>query len=175
MFFYNCSGITSVSIPSSVTKVGWAAFYGCSHLEELVLPSSLQTIGDNGFAACSNLKRIIVSAAIPPTIEAKTFYEVDRSIPVYVPEGSLEAYKADAYWSEFRLYDNDPSGIISPQKDNSGCYAANGLLYNPSGADLNVYNMQGVLIYTGNATEIELPSRGIYILKTPTATRKVVL
>lgn len=173
--FYNCCLLQELALPEGVTEIGEAAFYGCSQLEELVLPSSLQTIGDNGFAACSNLKRIIVNAAIPPTIEAKTFYEVDRSIHVYVPEGSLEAYKADAYWSEFRLYDSDPSGIISPQKDNSGCYAANGLLYNPGGADLNVYNMQGVLIYTGNATEIELPSRGIYILKTPTATRKVVL
>ena len=116
-----------------------------------------------------------MNAAIPPAIEAKTFYEVDRSIPVYVPKGSLEAYKADTYWSEFRLLDDDPATVLSLEVDNSGCYAANGMLYNPNGVSLNVYNMQGTLIYTGNATKIEMPAKGIYILKTPTTTEKIVL
>ena len=173
--FYNCHQLQELNIPEGVTEIGDAAFYGCTYLEDLVLPSSLQTIGDNCFSLCSKLGRIIVNAAVPPVIEAKTFYEVDRSIPVYVPKGSLEAYKADTYWSEFRLLDDDPATVISPEADNSGCYAANGMLYNPNGVSLNVYNLQGVLIYTGNATKIEMPAKGIYILKTPTATEKVVL
>ena len=173
--FYNCHQLQELNIPEGVTEIGDAAFYGCSYLEDLVLPSSLQTIGDNGFSLCSKLGRIIVNAAVPPVVEAKTFYEVDRSIPVYVPKGSLEAYKADTYWSEFRLLDDDPATVLSPEADNSGCYAANGMLYNPNGVSLNVYNMQGVLIYTGNATKIEMPAKGIYILKTPTTTEKVVL
>lgn len=173
--FYNCHQLQELNIPEGVTEIGDAAFYGCTYLEDLVLPSSLQTIGDNCFSLCSKLGRIIVNAAVPPVIEAKTFYEVDRSIPVYVPKGSLEAYKADAYWSEFRLLDDDPATVISPEADNSGCYAANGMLYNPNGVSLNVYNLQGTLIYTGNATKIEMPAKGIYILKTPTTTEKVVL
>lgn len=173
--FYNCHQLQELNIPEGVTEIGNAAFYGCTYLEDLVLPSSLQTIGDNCFSLCSKLERIIVNAAIPPAIEAKTFYEVDRSIPVYVPKGSLEAYKADTYWSEFRLLDDDPATVISPEEDNFGCYAANGMIYNPNGVSLNVYNLQGVLIYTGNATKIEMPAKGIYILKTPTTTEKVVL
>ena len=173
--FYNCHQLQELNIPEGVTEIGDAAFYGCSYLEDLVLPSSLQTIGDNGFSLCSKLGRIIVNAAVPPVVEAKTFYEVDRSIPVYVPKGSLEAYKADAYWSEFRLLDDDPAAVLSPEADNSGCYAANGMLYNPNGVSLNVYNLQGVLIYTGNATKIEMPAKGVYILMTPTTTEKVVL
>ena len=173
--FYNCHQLQELNIPEGVTEIGDAAFYGCTYLEDLVLPSSLQTIGDNCFSLCSKLGRIIVNAAVPPVIEAKTFYEVDRSIPVYVPKGSLEAYKADAYWSEFRLLDDDPATVISPEADNSGCYAANGMIFNPNGVSLNVYNMQGVLIYTGNATKIEMPAKGVYILKTPRATEKVVL
>ena len=173
--FYNCHQLQELNIPEGVTEIGDAAFYGCSYLEDLVLPSSLLTIGDNCFSLCSKLGRIIVNAAVPPVVEAKTFYEVDRSIPVYVPKGSLEAYKADTYWSEFRLLDDDPATVLSPEADNSGCYAANGMLYNPNGVSLNVYNMQGVLIYTGNATKIEMPAKGIYILKTPTTTEKVVL
>lgn len=173
--FYNCHQLQELNIPEGVTEIGDAAFYGCSYLADLVLPSSLQTIGDNCFSLCSKLGRIIVNAAVPPVVEAKTFYEVDRSIPVYVPKGSLEAYKADTYWSEFRLLDDDPATVLSLEADNSGCYAANGMLYNPNGVSLNVYNMQGVLIYTGDATKIEMPAKGIYILKTPITTEKVVL
>ena len=33
--FYNCSGLTSVTIPSSVRSIGWGAFYGCSGLKKI--------------------------------------------------------------------------------------------------------------------------------------------
>lgn len=173
--FYNCHQLQKIAIPEGVTEIDDAAFYGCSYLEDIVLPSSLQTIGDNCFSLCSKVGRIIVNATTPPAVEAKTFYEVNRSIPVYVPKGSLEAYKANPYWSEFRLLDEDPASVDAPTADNSGCYAANGMLYNPNAAEISVYNMQGVQIYSGNAPEVKMPSKGIYILKTPTSSEKVVL
>ena len=27
--FYDCTGLTSITIPNSVTEIGWSAFYGC--------------------------------------------------------------------------------------------------------------------------------------------------
>ena len=42
-----------------------------------------------------------VKALVPPTIHSKTFYEVNRKIPVYVPDEVVEDYKADPYWKEF--------------------------------------------------------------------------
>ena len=101
--FYNCHELQNLEIPEGVTYIGDGAFYGCVYLEGLSLPSSVQSIGDNCFALCSKLQKIIVNAPVPPSIQAKTFYDVNRQIPVYVPEESVNAYKNDAQWSEFNI------------------------------------------------------------------------
>ncbi len=99
--FYNCHELQQLEIPEGVTEVGAAAFYGCVYLEDLTLPSTVQSIGDNCFALCSKLKEITCLATVPPTIEAKTFYDVNRAIPLYVPETSINDYANDTYWGEF--------------------------------------------------------------------------
>jgi hypothetical protein len=102
-----------LDIPEGVTEIGDGAFYGCTYLEEMVLPSSVQEIGDNTFALCSKLKKITVNSLTPPTIQAKTFYDVKRQIPVYVPDESVDEYEGDTYWQEFNIQgiSNMPTGI----------------------------------------------------------------
>ena len=46
--FYGCSGLTSLTIPSSVTSIGGEAFRDCSGLTSLTIPSSVTSIGDSG-------------------------------------------------------------------------------------------------------------------------------
>ena len=50
--FYGCSGLTSFTIPSSVTSIGDWAFYGCSGLTSLTIPSSVTSIGEDAFRGC---------------------------------------------------------------------------------------------------------------------------
>jgi hypothetical protein len=54
--FYGCSGLTSLTLPSSVTTIGYYAFYGCSGLTSLTLPSSATEIDVHAFDHCNNLK-----------------------------------------------------------------------------------------------------------------------
>ena len=99
--FYNCHSLRSLTLPEGVEEVGLAAFYGCTYLNELTIPSTMKKIADNGFAGCEKLGTMYVNALVPPTIEAKTFEDVNRATPVFVPKGTLERYQADEYWSEF--------------------------------------------------------------------------
>ena len=99
--FYNCHSLRSLTLPEGVEEVGLAAFYGCTYLKELTIPSTMKKIADNGFAGCEKMQTMYVNALVPPTIEAKTFEDVDRATPVFVPKGTLERYQADEYWSEF--------------------------------------------------------------------------
>ncbi len=101
--FYNAHELQNLEIPEGVTEIGDGAFYGCTYLEEMVLPSSVQSIGDNCFALCAKLTKITCNAVTPPAIEAKTFFDVKRQIPVYVPDEAVSAYENDTYWQEFDI------------------------------------------------------------------------
>ena len=103
--FYNCHDLTEIQLPQGVTEIGDGAFYGCVFATQLSLPASVVTIGDNAFALCSKLDEIHVNAVLPPDIMAKTFYEVSRETPVYVPEESIDIYKNHIYWGELNIID----------------------------------------------------------------------
>lgn len=40
--FYQCSGLTSIAIPDSVTLIGWAAFYGCNALKTITFEGTTE-------------------------------------------------------------------------------------------------------------------------------------
>ena len=62
--FYNCSGLTSLSLPSGITSIGWEAFSGCSGLTSLSLPSGLTSIDFNAFSGCSGLTSLSLPSGI---------------------------------------------------------------------------------------------------------------
>ena len=47
--FEGCTGLTSVTIPNSVTTIGGSAFYGCSGLISVTIPYSVTSIGSGAF------------------------------------------------------------------------------------------------------------------------------
>ena len=62
--FYNCTGLTSLSLPSGITSIGSKAFSGCSGLTSLSLPSGLTSIGYNAFSGCSGLTSLSLPSGL---------------------------------------------------------------------------------------------------------------
>ena len=62
--FSDCSGLTSLTIPSSVTSIGEYAFDGCSGLTSLTIPSSVTSIGESAFDGCSGLTSLTIPSSV---------------------------------------------------------------------------------------------------------------
>ena len=58
--FYNCSSLTSITIPKGVTSIGNHAFYGCKSLESANIPEGVTSIGTEAFANCISLTSITI-------------------------------------------------------------------------------------------------------------------
>ena len=61
--FENCKSLTSITIPSSVTSIGYRAFDGCESLTSIAIPSSVTNIGDYAFIWCYSLTSITVDGS----------------------------------------------------------------------------------------------------------------
>ena len=62
--FGGCIGLTSVTIPSSVTSIGGSAFSGCKGLTSVTIPNSVTSIGGRAFAVCSGLTSITIPNSV---------------------------------------------------------------------------------------------------------------
>lgn len=126
--FYR-TGLTSITIPNSVTKIGYGAFSNCSALTEIEFPSSVTHI-DQAFFKCNNLTKVVIPGSVTDIVESafwncaklntivnlsptpqdfghEIFEGLDKNqATLYVPWASVSYYQSDSYWGEF--------GVILP-------------------------------------------------------------
>ncbi len=62
--FGNCSGLTTITIPGSVTSIGEYAFYNCSSLTNITIPDNVTSIGDSTFEGCSSLTSVTIPDSV---------------------------------------------------------------------------------------------------------------
>ena len=57
-----CTGLTSITIPNSVTSLGVFCFYGCTGLTSITIPNYVTSLGIECFAYCTRLESIEVES-----------------------------------------------------------------------------------------------------------------
>ena len=125
--FFGNQLITAVSFPSTLRVICKEAFFDCK-IKNPVFNQGLEAIEDNAFYRVSEMgdtlsfpsslnrlgaqvfdgvytpKCIEVYNPVPPKIESNTFeFAWQFRVAFHVPEGSLEAYKADPLWAKYTI------------------------------------------------------------------------
>ena len=142
--FLNCRGLTNFTIPSGVTKIGAGAFFCCYGLISLTIPSSVTAIGSQAFNACSELTSIYAYMEKLPETGSNLFLGCDeKKCTVYVPKGTGDAYFRSAEFGYFyNIVEFDATGIdkvaISTNAKEVSRYSANGQRLSAPAKGLNI-------------------------------------
>lgn len=118
-------------ICTSNDKLGDYAFYGCSGLTSLTLPSSVTAIGDRAFNYCSELTSIYAYMEKLPETGSNLFLGCDeKNCTVYVPKGTGDAYFRSSFGYFDKIVEFDATGIdkvaTSTNVKEVSRYSANG-------------------------------------------------
>ena len=153
-------------------SIGEYAFEGHT-FTSITLPDGLTSIGNDAFYDCSSLTSITSKNTTPPTVgNGYTFNEVSKSIPVYVPAESVEAYKSAAYWYEFMYIqpiDEIPSSIIDSTTGSITVRISNNKIVVEGTDNYIIYSISGQ-----NLGKTESVEKGIYIVVVNGKSYKVV-
>ena len=79
-----CSGLTSITIPNSVTNIGQNAFWWCSGLTSVTIPESVTTIGYSAFNGCTGLTSVTIQKGVT-NIDSSVFYGCTSLTSVTIP------------------------------------------------------------------------------------------
>lgn len=105
--FYK-SAITSITIPESVTTIQRAAFDNCKNIKSITVPSNVTVIWNWAFRYLTGLESFTCLATMPPALSKNAgdtnpldIFNATPAVPIKVPAGSVEAYKAAEGWSQY--------------------------------------------------------------------------
>lgn len=85
--FYECTGLTEVTIPESVTSIGDYAFQDCRGLISVTIPNSVTIIGRETFSNCRGLTSVTIGNSVT-SIGYSAFYKCTSLKEVIIVDGT---------------------------------------------------------------------------------------
>lgn len=107
--FSRCTALTSITFPAQVTELGEGAFNDCTALSSVTIPATLTSLHNEAFDGCYGLSELVLEGSEVKTLNSawsSTYaYEFTQGFcHIYVPDALVSSYKADETWSSLADY-----------------------------------------------------------------------
>lgn len=147
-------GTFNTIIPNTVTSIGDNAFNDINSLTSIVIPESVTSIGQYAFRFCNSLAEVVCKAKVAPQLKSDAFSnDILSKATLYVPEESVESYKADGEWKKFSDIQPLPYAYINISAAEKTTYC--------SEHALDFTNIEGAKAYIASGFS---PSTGVVLL-----------
>ena len=129
--FFDCTSLTSITIPNGVTSIGDYAFRDCSSLTSITIPDSVTSIGESAFGWCTSLTSITIPNGVT-SIGDYTFWNSTSLTSITIPN-SVTWIGGSAFYGCSSLI------AIDIATDNEYYTSVNGVLFNKDKTELICY------------------------------------
>ena len=129
--FYECSNLTSITIPSGLTSIGEQAFGNCTGLTSITIPSGFISIGDYAFWNCTGLTSITIQNGVT-SIGTGAFWNCTGLTSITIPS-SVTSIGVNVFYNCTGLTD------ITVDSNNSSFCSESGVLFNKDKTTLIYY------------------------------------
>ncbi|MBP5366540.1 MAG: hypothetical protein J6Y82_11600 [Bacteroidales bacterium] len=141
----------------------------------ITLGKYITEIKKNAFKGFVNITTITLNCEAVPTVASDAFTDcaVDEII-VNVPDALYSQYKSSTWASIFAhiVSPSNPTAVEEVSIENAK--VVNMKILFGQEVEVEVYSITGAPIYKGIASEVSLPEKGIYIIRSGNKTKKVV-
>ena len=155
----------------TIASIGGYAFAGCPGLTSVTIPNTVTTINQNAFNGCTGLKTIECKATTPPALGDNAFTSYDATL--VVPSSSESVYKSAAGWSNFKFKEESSETPGSGENSGEDSGSDNSGSDNTYGLACKILNSTDVAIIAGSEKytgDIVIPSQVTISGKTYTVT-----
>jgi hypothetical protein len=127
-------------------RLAKGAFEGCTGLTSVTIPNSVTNIGDNAFEGCTKLLTIVSLIQNPFAIDESTFDDNEYyNSTLYVPVGTKSKYQTTNYWNKFtHIVEGIPTGIKAVKQEEATeteRYTTGGQVINKPQKGINIIRM----------------------------------
>ena len=129
--FFDCTSLTSITIPNGVTSIGDYAFRDCSSLTSITIPDSVTSIGESAFGWCTSLTSITIPNGVT-SIGDYAFWNCTSLTSITIPN-SVTWIGGSAFYGCSSLI------AIDIAADNEYYTSVNGVLFNKDKTELICY------------------------------------